>query len=529
MFEFHDITQPARVQQFALNLANLKIPPRVAPDFFYKMGYPVFNFYAPTAYWITGMINLLGIDIAGSIQFSFLLCLIFSFIFCYLFLRLFFDFFPSLIGAIFYITSFYFLVDIFVRGNLAETWFITLLPLTFYLLYKNSQKPNILRFVFSIFVFSAAFTSHNLLSIIFIILTVIFSLLLKNKKINILTIVLALLLSSYFFLPVFLESHLIIARQMATQTRYQDHFLCLSQLWDSPWGFGGSAPGCISDGMSFKLGKLQIIFALLGTTFFLSNIFKNKLKRSYILHVTCYMFLLLVCSLFMTTYLAKPIWDLLSPLLAIFQFPWRFLAFGIIGLSFFSAYFWQNISIPYKSFFSLVIVLLIIGVSAKYFQGKTISKNKFINKYLSQDYIEKEAALQIPEYFSRQPEKKINFNYQQPFQLAFNDVVDSNLAVKINQKYQKKLRIPFPTQLWLNINYFPFWEIIVNGKLLRPKIDFSLDLYNRPFIKIEKPASIIITYKQTLVEKIGNLLTLITCFIIGFLIKNKQLWRKLTK
>jgi hypothetical protein len=48
MFNYHDDTQAARIQQFVLNLKSLKIPPRIAPTFSNRLGFPVFNFYAPT-------------------------------------------------------------------------------------------------------------------------------------------------------------------------------------------------------------------------------------------------------------------------------------------------------------------------------------------------------------------------------------------------------------------------------------------------------------------------------------------------
>jgi len=524
MFEFHDGTQSARIQQFTLNLKNLKIPPRLAPDMNLRMGYPVLNFYAPFSYWITSGINLLGFDVVNSLKISFLTCIILAFVFSFVFFRLFFAFIPSLIGAILYITSFYFPVDIFIRGNLAEVWFIALMPLSLYLLYKNSQKPKTSSFVLATIILAASFTSHNLLSMIFIPLTIIFTLLLKNKKINLLAIILALLLSSYFLLPLFLENRLTIAQKMAAQTNYQDHFLCLNQLWDSPWGYGGSIPGC-HDGMTFKLGKIQIIFAVLGLiSFFIHKFLKGKKPM---LHASCFMFFVLIGSLFMTTNFSKFIWDLFSPFLAVFQFPWRFTTFSLIGLAFFSAYFWQVINVPYKSLVGFLIVLLIIGLSAKYFQGRTMAKNHFIDKYLSQDYIEKDAALRIPEYFSIQPQNKIEFDYKKPYQLAFYDSIDPKIAVKVDQKYKKVLYIPFPTQLWLNINYFPFWKITVNGKLLQPNIDFKLDSLNRPLINVDRPSIITVAYEQTLIEKFGNLLSLATFVLIFYLIKNKKLWKKL--
>ena len=122
MFQFHDETQPARIQQFTSNLKRLEIPPRVAYDFNQKKSYPVFNFYSPFSYWISSLINITGFDIIASIKLSFLLALLTAFLGTFIFLRSFFDFYPALLGGFFYVSSLYFPVDaviisIFKSGN----------------------------------------------------------------------------------------------------------------------------------------------------------------------------------------------------------------------------------------------------------------------------------------------------------------------------------------------------------------------------------------------------------------------------
>ena len=69
-------------------------------------------------------------------------------------------------------------------------------------------------------------------------------------------------LSAFFWLPAISEMRFTnVSDQIGLTADYRDHFVCLSQLWNSPWGFGGSAKGC-TDGMSYKLGKLQILTAV---------------------------------------------------------------------------------------------------------------------------------------------------------------------------------------------------------------------------------------------------------------------------
>ena len=76
MFNFHDDTQAARIQQMALSIKSLHIPPRLAPEFSHNLGFPVFNFYAPTAYWITTGLHLVGFSIPMALKLSFFLTII---------------------------------------------------------------------------------------------------------------------------------------------------------------------------------------------------------------------------------------------------------------------------------------------------------------------------------------------------------------------------------------------------------------------------------------------------------------------
>lgn len=405
MFQFHDETQPARIQQFTSNLKNLEIPPRIAYDFNQKKGYPVFNFYSPFSYWITSLINITGFNIINSIKLSFLLALLTAFLGTYLFLKLFFDFYPAVLGGIFYVTSLYFPIDIFVRGNLAEIWFLALFPFGFYFIYVNNQKSNKFRFFFGALMLSFIFTSHNIYSLFSLPVIIIFSLLLKNKKQNLLMIGSSLLLTAYFWLPALIEMKYTIAKEMAAKTDFHDHFLCWWQLWTSPWGFGGSTAGCIEDGMSFMIGKIQIIFFFLGIILFLRNQLRKNNKASLVL---LFFIIYPLSLLFLTTFQSQFIWNFLSPFMSVIQFPWRFTGLSLLGITFLSGYFFHKLTIPLKNLFIIFILISVLIINGKHFNGKEISNEAFEKKFLSQKYIENKVALSIPEYF---PNKNIKINY----------------------------------------------------------------------------------------------------------------------
>jgi uncharacterized membrane protein len=61
-YPMHDDTQVARVFEMKEALADGMFPVRWVENLGYGYGYPIFNFYAPLAYYVGGFINLLGVD-----------------------------------------------------------------------------------------------------------------------------------------------------------------------------------------------------------------------------------------------------------------------------------------------------------------------------------------------------------------------------------------------------------------------------------------------------------------------------------
>ncbi|MGB9883167.1 MAG: hypothetical protein ACPLRN_01475 [Microgenomates group bacterium] len=432
-FTFHDETQPARIQQFTKELKNFHIPPRVAPDMNYQLGFPIFNFYAPTAYWITSIVNLMGFNIINSLKISFLLGLIIGFYSSFLFFANFFDFFPSILGAIFYVTSLYFPLDIFVRGNLSEVWFLALLPLTLHSLYQNSQKNNPKIFFFAtIFLFSLL-TSHNIYSLLIIPFILIFILISKNFKKNLQVFIFACLLSTYFWLPVFVELKYTWAKEVAKATNYQDHFLCWWQMWHSPWGFGGSNKGCFNDGMSFKIGKPQLIFFILGLIIFIIFYRKKDKYFKYILLLSFYT----ISNLFLTLYQSKPIWDTFSIFFSMIQFPWRFIGLSILGIAFFSAFFFEKIKFGLKNILIILAIVLTLFLNQKYFYGQKIANKKFEETYLSQSYIKNKVAYKAAEYLPK------TVDYKNWRNLENKDKIPTSFLKKITIKpFDKNKQTP---------------------------------------------------------------------------------------
>lgn len=528
MFEFHDETQAARIQEFTYNLQTFHLPPRMAPHFSYNLGYPVFDLYAPFSYWITSLIHLVpGVTIIAALKLSFLFSGILAFIGAYIFLKQLFSKEAALLGASVYSSFLYIALDIFVRGNLGEMWFITLLPWSLYSLYANSKNKTKRNFIVSIFILSAALTVHNLFSLLFLPIAIGFVLLLPNKKINFIALLFSLLLSSYFILPFITESSLTYAQQVATATNYHDHFLCPFQLWQSNWGYGGSAPGCIDDGLGFKLGKIQIILSSLGFMLFLFFSIQKKIKKQMII-LGSFMMSLTIGSLFLTTYQSQFIWDTLHTLMAIIQFPWRFIGFSLIGMAFFCAFLGDKTpSFPYKKYVLLLLCFFCLFASSKYFQKPLMNQSAYEQKYQSTAYIEKIVAYRIAEYLPR----SANYDYWRKIaNTSFdthNQPVDSiRYDVIKNDPYDKIVKWQADEPALINIHFFPYWHLYLNSNAIQPS---TFDLLGRPMMQMKKNDILRVIYKESSIEQVSTILSLITLMLIALVIFNKKLWKLLIK
>lgn len=541
MFNFHDDTQAARIQQMALNIKTGHIPPRLAPTLSYGLGFPVFNFYAPFSYQITTGFHLLGMSIPMALKFSFFLTVILSFVTMFLLLQTFFGFLPSLLGGVAYSTSLWFAVEIFVRGNLAECWFLVLLPLSLYLLIMNARKQSKYLMAFSIFIIAFTLTAHNVFSLLALVILAAFILLFKNKKRNFLILVLGLLLSSYFLVPALTELNLTYASQNAQRTRYGEHFLCANQMWSSlKWEYSGSTAGCENDGMPFTLGKIHIVFGLLGMAIFLFDVLKNKTKKFISKQTSLFILVLTIIALFLTTYQSAFIWSVFSPVLSLFQFPWRFLLFGVFGLAYFIAYLFNRIELKnYRvaGVLTIIAICIFLFTSVKFFSKPWLmSYDEYASAYMSENYISRTVAYNMAEYLPR----TANYDYWRSFDSQIHPGKDllvgvtqnapiesrdiSSLNILKNDPFAKTVSINRPSEVKINIHYLPFWEIKINGERIIPK---KFDSLGRPIIILTQPSTISITYKETFLETISNIVSLIALVMTGMLIFYKPLWNKL--
>ena len=329
-FSMHDDIQVMRLYQMEQCIKYGQIPCRWVPDMGAGYGHPLFNYHQPFPYYLGMVFRLLGFSFIDTVKILFGLTFLISSIGIYFLAKEIWGEKEGLVASIVFLYGPYRAVDVFVRGALTEIWGITFFPLIFLGLYRFVKEEKKRWFLLSILSLTGLFLSHNIMTLLFAPVSVLWALILiqkfKKKKLIFRTgliFIWAFCLASFFVLPAFLEKNLVTMETLTGDYYdYQNRFATFRQLFvDRSFGFGPSRIGP-EDGMSFQLGWPH--WWLVGFSFFwwLYKLFKAKIKSLDFLIILP---LMVWCfSVFMTHSKSYYVWKIM-PVFRFVQFPWRWL------------------------------------------------------------------------------------------------------------------------------------------------------------------------------------------------------------
>lgn len=485
-FSMHDNTQVGRVVSMGRALRLGQFPVRWVSDLGYGYGYPLYNFYGPLPYYAGGALYALGISGLMATKLMFAVAIFLAAGSMYLLASSAFGSLGGILASVLFTYAPYHAVQLYVRGAVGEFWAYAIVPLLLFGMYKQNNL------VIALSTFGIV-TSHTIMGYV-VVLASVGALLLPSctRRMTLIKgLIWGLGLSAFFWLPALTEkSHTGVAAVIGPTAAYADHFVCLNQLWDSSWGFAGSAPGCV-DGMSFRLGKPHVILGLVG----LLLVTKTTLAR--------WAAMLGAVSLIMMLPVSLAVWRVI-PNMAFIQYPWRFLMFAVLSLSILGGGAVLLLSHRFLRLFTAGILIgSVIMLYTKLFIPQTFllasdasyeteeelrwRVSKVSDEYLPSDVPRPENPSEIiRDTIEKQPDVTMRFVRE----------TDTYAMIRFDTQTEQTVKI--------NKAYFPGWIYEVNSTRVEPAIIRGL-----PEITIPKGESTLeMQFTNTPVRTIGNTVSL---------------------
>ena len=545
LYVIHDDQQIARLFLFDEALKSGQFPVRWVDGLGFGFGYPLFVFYPSFVYMLGELFHLIGSGFINSIKLVFFASIIASGFAMYILAKEFWDKYSAVVASVFYLLVPYRALDIYVRGALSESFSFVWLPLILWSLYRLKRTEKAFYIYISAIFLALLMVTHNLIFLPFMLILPVYLLFLiwkaENKKLFIVnclsSIVYSFGLSAFFWLPALLEKKYTIVDQLllVNLANYNIHFIYPQQLWNWPWGFGGSAAG-LTDGISFKIGKLHVFTSIAASVLAIAHLIRLKLSGANgspaealakAGQLSIVFFVLFLFSAFMTTFYSKPIWDLIPPL-AYTQFPWRFLIFTSLFSSILAGALVYLLRLPIlRLIASLILVILLVIGNFKLFKPQTYRPDLTDEIATSEEIINWDISQSSFEYIPKGVELKkselgTNVVNIKKSEIPTEEVQILSGLAQINSLNSTPSKINFivnakdPLQVRVNVFNFPGWNAKVDGK------KFTIADNNRlKLITLNIPEGVHrveIQFKDTFDRFTGNIISLTSLLILFFFI-----------
>jgi len=528
----HDDEQIGRLYDLNKDVLSGQLPPRLAQDLGFGFDYPLFSFYPSLVYYIGEIFHLAGFSFITSTKLMLGLGFVLSAFFMYLFSKEYVGRIGGIVAAIAYSYTPYHSVDIYVRGAFPEFWSFVFVPALFWSVYRltitGKNKYIIVSGIFT----ALLILSHDLMAMMssfflgaFFIYLIFQS---KNKKVLFgkicLSVVLGLALCAFFWLPQYFEKQYTMVQLLTEQSAdYHQHFVCIKNFLDSPWGYGGSIPNCES-GLSFQVGQSQLIFAAISIVVSLFLLWKRKQKTSS--YIIIFLFILMFFfSLFIQTKYSVFIWDRLQPF-AYIQFPWRFLTFSDFTISFLIGYVFLFIK---KDKIKIIVAAIMIGVlifmNKNFFVPETYLTNVTDISYTAPSVMHWKTSMMSFEYTPKGIATKLASDGDSVIDITQKQVPKQSYAVlggkmsviqlqDIPQEKNFLVTVSKPGLFRLNTFSFPGWKVFVDNNEVAYSANNKLKLITVALSKGQH--TVRATFTDTPLRTAGNWITLLS--VIGVII-----------
>lgn len=519
-FPMHDDTQIARVIEMGRALRHGQFPVRWVSDLGYGYGYPLFNFYGPLPYYVGGAIYAAGFNSVAAAKWMFAIGILLSGITMYCLLEPVFGLLGAVAGSMLFLYAPYHAVEVYVRGSVGEYWAIAFVPMVvrgMWLVLKDKRYTRGIALGF--LGLAAVILSHAIIGfltmvgvctavILYGILHIVQKQFSRKEMIASAAVVcVGLGISAFFWLPAWFELPATSVMKMISgaPNTFFDHFVCPSQLWNSPWGYAGSAPGCL-DGMSFKLGKAQILAFAIAAVLLL---FIRRKQRERTRPLVLIGMMLTIVSIVLLLDISKPFW-ILFPYVSFIQYPWRLLSFSMLGIAIVGGYSVAAWRMPIiRIGIAVMLIWGTIALGTKIFQPQYLyardsgafeaaeelqfTVSKISDEYLPSGIVRPKTIHDVPRHIVSGTGTVI---------VGRVEKTGTSIRIEVDSAQQQAIIIQNA--------HFPGWRYFVNSKEVYPQIVDGL-----PSIVVSEWKSVVeLHFTNTPVRTVANAISLITVITV---------------
>jgi hypothetical protein len=527
LYSAHDIWhQVARLYHYTQALRDGQFPPSWISQLGHGLGYPLFTFSYHLPWMIGAPLALMGMSVENTIKLLFFLSFLASGLSMYWVVNLMLkNRLSAFAAASTYMWAPYRFLTIFVSASIGTAFQFVFIPLMFtgvYLIITKRPKLGTLLLSSSI---ALSILSH-LMSFVFIApFVLLFSLLgmvfLRPSRplVRIFTLFLSLLvgvlLSSFYLLPAFIYSKNIIASNMSGGFGdiFDSNFVNLSQIIYSKWGYGPIVSNAKDGEISFALGIVQWLAVLATTLLVIFNKFIRKFFRQLIdsnhFKISSISLIVFYASILGMLSESKPVWNIFTKYFTL-DYPFRLLAISVFFGSLLVGVLIGSVKILWmKIVLSMGLIFVMIFTNRNH-----INVNMYTDFPVSL-YVDSETTTNtFHEYLPLKADASL-LNVEKipivikPENLEATNVIETTSSTTFGVSWDKD------TELTIGSFDFPGQQLYIDNSITKHRSN------DQGLITFKLPAgshTVTRVYEQTGVQQTGKILTVIGVIILSRLL-----------
>lgn len=444
----------ARIAAYYKALVDGQFPPRWASELNYGYGTPVFIFLYPLPYYLGALFVALGSGLIAAFKLLLITSFLLSGIFMYLFIKeLTGNKRSALLATLFYQFAPYRLVQLTVRGSMAEAFTFSFLPLALLGIVRLNKQPNYLNFLITAVGAAFLILSHNSISLAFFGMVVLFSFLFtstgKGRWLSLAALTTGLSLSTFYWLPAILERKYTYG-DLFMRDMYKTH---LSPFYQFLLPNFTNDARLQTGGVSVQLGIFHVFAA--GAALWI--LWKKKAKETVTNKLLWFGVVILGLSFFFMQPVSAWLWER-APLLRQFQFPWRLLAAASFATSLLSLSFLLIKAFQKPIVYGLLCALVVL--STAYYWRPPLGFDKinidyFWNYPLNTTYFGEADVIWAAGPAGGYPKERV-------------EIVSGKGVIENFRRRSKfhtfSLLAQTPVEIASHTLYFPGWRVYIDGK-----------------------------------------------------------------